>query len=247
MTALDAARTPGAEPSPMARRRLALGGVAGLVGAVAYDSFLLARPLGSTLDPVNSYVSELGVRTQPASAVFRAGDVLAGLLIALLALVLRDGLPRDWRREAGRAALVVAGAASVFDGLHPMGCAPSISVACRPHRDFIIGLLAQLREAHTVSGVVGVVAAVASMLVLGSLLREIPRWRYLGDIGQLTGLAVIALGLLELPLSLANHWVGLVERIYVLWVSGWFAALAVLALRTAIRGHADSQANRLGS
>jgi len=214
----------------MAQRRLAVGGVAGLVGAAAYSSFLLARLFGSTLDPVDSYVSELGVRAQPASAFFRASDALAGLLIVLLALVRRDGLPGDWRREAGRAALAMAGAASVFDGWHPMGCTPSINVVCRPHRSFI-GLLAQLREAHTVSSVIGVVAAVASMLLLGSLLREIPRWRCLGGIGQLTGLAVAALGLLELPLSLASHWVGLVERISVLWVSGWLAALATLALR----------------
>ena len=137
MSALGAARSPGAAPSPMVRRRLTVGGVAGLVGAAAYSSFLLAWPLGSTLDPVNSYVSELGVRTQPASAFFRASDVLAGLLIVLLALLLRDGLPSHWRREAGRAALAIAGAASVFDGWHPMGCLPSIAVACRPNRDVI--------------------------------------------------------------------------------------------------------------
>jgi hypothetical protein len=51
---LCAAGTSGAAPSPMVRRRLAVGGVAGLVGAAAEDSFLLARPLGATLDPVNT-------------------------------------------------------------------------------------------------------------------------------------------------------------------------------------------------
>src|ERR671930_523998 len=164
MAALGAGPPPRARPPPAARRRLALGGVAGLVGAAAYSSFLFARPLGSKLDPVNSYVSELGVRTQPASAFFRASDVLAGLLIVLLALVLRDGLPRDRRREGGRAALATAGVASVVDGLHPMGCTPSVDVVCRPPPD-VLGLLAQLREVHTVSSVTGVVAAVASMLL----------------------------------------------------------------------------------
>jgi hypothetical protein len=242
MSALGAARTPAAKLSPMARRRLALGGVAGLGGAAAYSSFLFARPLGAKLDPINSYVSELGVRSQPASAFFRGSDVLAGLLIMLLALVLRDGLPRDWRRQAGRAALAIAGVASVFDGWHPMGCTPSVDLACRPRQD-VIGLFAQLREAHTVSSVIGVIAAVVSMLVLGSLLAESPRWRLLGEIGQLAAVAVIGLGLLELPLSLTNHWVGLVERPSVLCVSGWLAALGVLALCTAVRG----QANRLHS
>jgi hypothetical membrane protein len=208
--------------------------MAGLVGAAANSSFVLAGPLGSRLDPINSYVSELGVRTQPAAAFFRGSDVLAGLLIMLLALLLRDGLPQAWCRQAGRAALAIAGVASVFDGWHPMGCAPSIDMACRPHQN-LIGLVAQLREAHTVSSVVGILAAVASMLLLGTLLAESPRWRRLGEIGQLAAVAVIALGLLELPLSLTNHWVGLVERIQVLWISGWFAALALLALRAAVR------------
>jgi hypothetical membrane protein len=230
----------------MARRRLAVGGVAGLVAAAAEDSFLLARPLGATLDPVNSYVSELGVRAQPASGLFRVSDVLAGLLIVVLALMLRDGLPRHWQREAGRAALAIAGAASLFDGWHPMGCAPSIVAACRPHPG-LIGLLGQLREAHTVSSVVGVVAVVASMLLLGRLLREIPRWRHLGELGQVAALVVIALGILELPLSLTNQWVGLVERIQVLWMSGWFAALALLALRTALPRKDSRKANRLDS
>jgi hypothetical protein len=49
--------------------------------------------------------------------------------------------------------------------------------------------------------------------------------------------------MLELPLTLTNHWVGLVERIQVLWMSGWFTALAVLVLRR----QAGSQANRLDS
>jgi hypothetical membrane protein len=235
-------RTPRAMPPPAARRRLAVGGVAGLVGAAAYSSFLVARPLGSTLDPVNSYVSELGVRTQPASTFFRASDVIAGLLIVLLALVLRDGLPRDRRRERGRVALALAGAASVLDGWRPMGCTPSVDVVCRP-RPSVIGLLAQLREAHTVSSVIGVVAALASMLLLGGLLGESPRWRSLGRMGQLAAVVVIALGLVELPLTLTSHWVGLVERASVLCISWWFAALAVVALRTAVPSQASPEAS----
>lgn len=65
-----------------------------------------------------------------------------------------------------------------------------------------------------------------------------------GELGQLAAVAVIALGLLELPLSLTNHWVGLIERPSVLCISGWLAALGVLALRTAVSGRADGQANR---
>lgn len=228
----------------MTRRRLLLGGVAGLVGTAATDSFLLARPLNPRLEPINSYVSELGVRTQPASGWFRASDILAGLLIVLLALLLREALPRHRHADAGRAALATSGAASVADGWHPMGCAPSIMAACRPHPD-LLGLLGQLRELHTVSSVIGIVAALASMLLLGSLLREIPRWRRLGELGLSAALVVIATGLLELPLSLTGHWVGLVERLQLLWISGWIAALALLALRTALPRRPGSPFTRL--
>jgi hypothetical protein len=123
-----------------------------------------------------------------------------------------------------------------------MGCTPSVDVLCRPRPD-VIGLLAQLREAHTVSSVTGVIAAVASMLLLGGLLGASPRWRSLGKIGQVAAVAVIALGLLELPLTLTSHWVGLVERASVLCISWWFAALAVVALRTAVRGRARPEAS----
>jgi hypothetical protein len=65
-------------------------------------------------------------------------------------------------------------------------------------------------------------------------------WDVDGEIGLVT---LAPLGMLELPLTLTNHWVRLVERIQVLWMSGWFTALAVLVLRR----QAGSQANRLDS
>ena len=238
MAPLNAPQPPQGRPPAASQCRLTLGGAAGLAGATAYSSFLLARPLGSTLDPVNSYVSELGVRTQPASTFFRASDVVAGLLIVLLGLALRGSLPRDWRREAAWAALVVAGAASSFDGWQPMGCAPSVNLACRLHEDSV-GLLGQLREPHTISSVTGIVGAIASMLLVGSLVGECPRWRRLGEVGQLAAAVVTVLSLLELPLTLSHHWVGLVERAYVLCVSGWVVLLAVVVLHAARDGQPD--------
>ena len=95
------------------------------MAALPSSSFLLAGPLESTLDPTTSYVSELGARTQPGSAFFRATDTVAGGLIVVLAAGLRSGLARDWRRGTSTAGLVLAGVASVVDGWKPMDCAPS--------------------------------------------------------------------------------------------------------------------------
>ena len=102
------------------------------MAALPSSSFLLAGPLESTLDPTTSYVSELGARTQPGSAFFRATDTVAGGLIVVLAAGLRSGLARDWRRGTSTAGLVLAGVASVVDGWKPMDCAPSAAwPSCR--------------------------------------------------------------------------------------------------------------------
>ena len=203
--------------------------MAGLVAALAYSSFLLASPLGSRLDQTTSYVSELGARTQPASGFFRATDMVAGGLIVVLAAALRWDLARDWRRDVGTAALGLAGVASVFDGWKPMDCAPSIDRACRLRED-AIGLLDQLREPHTVSSVTGVVAAIVSMAVLGSLLGSEPGRRRFGLFGLVAALVTAGLSLAELPLTTADPGVGLIERTFVLCVSAWIAALGLLLL-----------------
>ena len=223
---------PKPEPVATARRWQTIGGAAGLVAALAYSSFVLARALGSTLDPLRSYVSELGAPTQPASAFFRATDLVAGVLIVVLAVALRGSLPRDWRRDAGTGALGLAGVASIFDGWNPMECAPSIDLVCRRREDSM-GLLGQLREPHTLSSVAGVVAVIASMAVLGHLLgSEHGRRRPFGVFGQVVALVVTGLSLAEMPLTTANPGVGLLERVHVLCVSGWIAVLALLLYAT---------------
>jgi hypothetical protein len=161
---------------------------------------------------MNSYVSELGAPTQPAGAFFRTTDVVAGVLIVVLAVALRGSLPRDWRRDAGATALGLAGASSVFDGWHPIACAPSTDPACRLRED-TMGLLGQLREPHTASSVAGVTAAIASMVVLGHLLGSEPgSRRAFGLFGQVAASVVTGLSLAEIPLTTADPGVGLIER-----------------------------------
>ena len=221
---------PVARNAPAAARGLRLiAGVAGLVGAVAYSSFLLAPVMRSALRPASSYVSELGSPRAPASAFFRASDAVAGLMIIVLAVALRRCVPGSWRRDAGAAALALAGGASLFDGWRPLACAPSMDSACRLH-ERALGLWGQLREPHTVSGVIGVVAAIASMLLVGTVLRGVARWQHVGRLGTATAALVASLGLLEIPLSLSGHLVGIIERAHVLGVSSWVAALGLVAL-----------------
>jgi Protein of unknown function (DUF998) len=205
-----------------------VGGLAGLGAAAAYSSFLLADVVGSRLDPVRSYVSELGASSQPASGMFRASDVFAGVLFVVLAGALGHGLTMaGWRWRAGQMALAIAGGASVADGWHPLRCTPSTDLSCRAH-ETAAGLLGQLRDEHTLSSVIGVVAIVVSMLLLrepyaGHQRGCLPGWAGLAAAATVGGLA-----LLEVPLSAGDRGVGLVERVYVLFVSAWLATLGLL-------------------
>jgi Protein of unknown function (DUF998) len=202
------------------------GGLVGLFAACAYSSFVLEKALGSPLNPAHAYVSELGARSQPATAFFRVSDVLAGAGLIVLAWALLRWLPADWRCRLGCGAIAVMGAASVVAGAKPLACTPSADVVCRL-RDRT-DPLAQLHQAHVASSMIGFLGAVMGMLLLGSLLRDVSCWRWLGRLGTVgaflaTGLAVLELALTLLP----GLWVGLPERAETLLESAWYGALAL--------------------
>jgi hypothetical membrane protein len=201
--------------------------VAGLLAGVCYSSFLLARPLGSRLSLTESYVSELEVAGQPASAFFRLTDVVAALLIVVLAIALVRRLarerPAEMRATVGCLFLAGLGLAAAADALFPMSCTPSTSEACRREVDDV-AIIAQLHQGHTLSSVLGVFAAQAAMLLLGVSPRVRRRWPALARASLACGLALVVLGLSEVPLS-TQHRLGAIERLHVLLISAWLATL----------------------
>jgi hypothetical protein len=202
------------------------GGLAGLVAACAYSSFLLEKAFGSPLNPAHAYVSELGARSQPATAFFRVSDVLAGAGLIVFAWALLRWLPADWRCRLGCGAIAVMGAASVVAGAKPLSCTPSADVVCRLQDR--TDPLAQLHQAHVASSIIGFLGAVIGMLLLGSLLREVPYWRWLGPLGTAGAFVATGLAVLELALTLLpGLWVGLPERAETLLESAWYGALAL--------------------
>jgi hypothetical protein len=213
------------------------GGVAGLFGACAYSSFLLEKALGSPLNPAHAYVSELGARSQPASAFFRISDILAGAALLYFAWALWRWLPSDRRCRLGCRAVAVMGAASMVDGAKPLGCTPSTELVCRLQDR--TDLLAQLNQVHVLASITGFLGAVIGMLVLGGLLREVPGWRRLGLLGIADAFLVTGLAVLEVPLMmLPGLWVGLAERVETLLESSWYGALA-LGLIATVWHHTD--------
>jgi Protein of unknown function (DUF998) len=220
-------------PATALRRLWALGGLCGMVAAVAYSSFILEYALGSPLDPVNSYVSELEASGQPASGFFRTTDVVAGTLIVVLAATLwtylQRSLPPTRRIVVGCVALAIFGIACVMDALAPIRCTPSTDLRCRSQE--MTSLLAQLREPHTISSAVGISAAVIGILAVGSLLSRSAVGNALGRVTMTAGAVGTAMAVVILPLIMVWRWVGLVERIQVVAISAGIASLAVLLLR----------------
>jgi hypothetical protein len=202
------------------------GALAGVAAALCYSSFLVAPLLGSRLDIVNSYVSEVETAGQPDSHFFRATSAAAGVLIVLFALRLRRLPDRSGWCRYGRLCLSLAGLASIVDSAIPMRCNPSANVAC-PGRPRVTSVPDELRDPHTLSSVVGVVAAVAAVLLIGTHLYRRRVWPPLGRAGQLVGLAFAGLAGLDVPLAFAGHGFGISERLHVLLFSGWLAALSL--------------------
>ncbi|MER5311882.1 DUF998 domain-containing protein, partial [Streptomyces sp. NPDC002773] len=70
------------------------------LGAVAYTAWVLEAVLGTGLDPVRTYVSELAAADQPFGGLFRATDLAAGLLVLAGAVTVLLGTRRNG--DAGR-------------------------------------------------------------------------------------------------------------------------------------------------
>jgi hypothetical protein len=198
--------------------------VAGLAAGACYSSFLAAPPLGSRLSMADSYVSELEAPGQPARTLFRLTDLVAALLILVLAVALFNRVRPEGRSSLGCLFLAGVGLSSLADGLDPMPCAPSISEACRRRLDEV-PIITQLHQRHTLFGVVGVCAAVLAMLLLGSSGR-VRRWQpRLGRESRVGGLVLAALVCAEVPLAVRGHGIGAVERLHVLLISAWIVGL----------------------
>lgn len=209
-------------------RALAL--VSGVVAAATNCAFVFRAASGSRLDPVSSMISELEVPGQPYSAFFRWSSYLSGIVAVLFAAALYRRLPRGRGAVAGCAALAAYGLAGAVDAIVPMDCAPSASVVCLRAQQQ--DLASYLFQAHTWFDVVGTLAALASLWLLGRHLRGRPGWRVAAVAGQ-AGFALLIVETAVLTAMSIGYdpGVGIVQRIHVLAVSAWLVLLAVVQAR----------------
>jgi lycopene cyclase domain-containing protein len=206
----------------------ASGGVLAWCAAATYSSFLLAGWAHSPLPATTSLVSELEATGQPHHLFFRLTGVLSGIAILAVAALCTRCLPPTTRARSGCVLLTVLGIATIADGATQMACAPSIDVVCRDQEESVHGLLAQLAQLHTVSGLIGFAAATSAMLLIGTATETRTRVFRLFSIG--CGLGVASLGLIDIPLLLTNSVIGLGERGRILLISIWLAGLGVRML-----------------
>ncbi|SHW23700.1 Uncharacterised protein [Mycobacteroides abscessus subsp. abscessus] len=201
-----------------------------LVGLIGYCDFPLQWVVGSALSPTRSYISELAVAGQPYYQVFRIGDLVAGIGLAILAGVLVIWRPSSPMR-LGSAALVVAAATSVVDALSPMSCAPSVDPRCWAADHAAVST--QLSQLHTISGVVGFTAVLLAMAAYGVALGGQPGMRRLGLVGLTCAAIGGVLGGIEIVTALADtDWTGLFERIHVAIVGTFLVMLTFAVART---------------
>jgi hypothetical protein len=203
-----------------------------VAGVFCYCWFLFAPLAGGPLDPTRAFVSELAVRGSPGSYWFRAADVAAGVLIVVLAVGVWEWLRRPGGRGMAGPVLVGAvGAASIVDGARPMACAPSVDPVCAGI-EHTRSLLGQLTDLHTVSGVVGTIAAAAAMVLVGRWAKRRLFQRWLWWFGVACCAAVLLLGSALSALTLVGGpGVGTLEKVQLLIVASWLGVVSAMLIR----------------
>ncbi|WP_433334431.1 DUF998 domain-containing protein [Spirillospora sp. CA-294931] len=194
-------------------RRLALGAIA---GPLVYDVAWIV--LGFTRDgysPTAQFVSDLG--TGPNAAVLNAASVLYGLLliagVAGVFLGLRDELEK---RALWTSAVLLSlpGVGGILEGLFPDEESPAHGLA------FLLAF---------------VVTPVFGFVVAGRRLASVPRYRRFGRALARVGapVTVALVVLLLVSISAAGDLDGLMARVVVLALHGWYATLGRCAFRSA--------------
>lgn len=213
-----------------------------LMAAVTYAGLPWEAIAGFPLDPVTSYLSELGAEDQRLGLVFRGLDLITGVLVVAAVVI---GLHTSARSPLIRmAGFALCGFAilTIVDALNPMACATSSSAACaRADAANALGISHQL---HTVSSASATAAVLVSALLFGIALRRtdaLPaRVRRIpgGIVAGLVGITLVA-GAWALVSTSGGQLLaggGIAQRVQVLLVSGYLVVFALLSHRLAPRG-----------
>jgi hypothetical membrane protein len=220
---------PGTRPRPAPRRIVRIGGIAAVIAAVSYSSFLASPWTHGSGSAGRGFISELEAPGQPYAWLYRSSDVLAGIGILIAAwAVSRLVAGRRWS-AAAIVLLTLTGASSVLDGATSMRCDPGTSVRCAHGERTASGLISQLTALHTDSGLLGFAASAAGAIILGAVLAD--HWRGWGRLQIALGVSIAGCGIADLFLLLTGGGIGSTERARVLLTSGWLLVAGLFLLR----------------
>ena len=216
---------PAAQASPGATRWLALGAVVGPILFTLAWIILGELSPGYTAwgiriapySPISQPISGLGLG--PTAPFMNAAFVLTGLL-------------------------TLVGVVGIFQGIREMGALArwscTVLLALSPLGMVVDGIFTlESFLPHTVGFLLATASPVLSFVVIGLLLRRIPRFRRFGTwllLGSPLTLALVVLYFLTFSPTVAGIQTGvagLTERILVVEVHAWFVALGWLAFRRA--------------
>ncbi|MEV0344517.1 alpha/beta fold hydrolase [Nonomuraea sp. NPDC050680] len=196
----------------MERRLLVLAATAFVVAAVLYSAWMPGQFTSPLADRTAGLVGELAARDQPATRLFRAADVLAGLAI-VLGVALTPRVRRErfaWLGVAAFGVLVLAG------GLFPLDCAALGDPVCE------LGPLSLAHHVHAVTGVLATAAVLAAMGLLSRYWDTCVAWLITG-----TALGVTALTLAAIA---GGYPAGLAQRGQATLVAVWLVYVALRLL-----------------
>ncbi|MGX1884710.1 DUF998 domain-containing protein [Streptomyces sp. NPDC055287] len=202
-----------------------------VLGAVVYTAWVLEAVLGTGLDPLRTYVSELAAAGEPFGGLFRTTDLLAGLLIlagAVWAFVRYR--PRGRWDVTGWVALAVFGAATAADSRLPLSCAPTVDAVCAARE--AAGFVPATHAAHAWSSSIASTAAVIGVVALTVAARRHGRRSLLARSGPAIVTAELAATVWTLTSIAAfeagngTWFLGAGQRLQVLLAALWLVVLA---------------------
>lgn len=110
----------------MQRARLVI-----IAGAIFYSAWIFAPTMGSRLNGLRSYVSEVAATGQPYAHFFRGTDLLAGTCFVVgAALWWRAARPSSRFAWGWMAGMIMLGVGTISDALLPLSCTPTSDAAC---------------------------------------------------------------------------------------------------------------------
>ncbi|MDQ2816164.1 MAG: DUF998 domain-containing protein [Actinomycetota bacterium] len=205
-----------------------IGAIAAIIAAACYSSFLLSPWTHAARSAGGGFISELEAPGQPFAWLYRTSDVLAGLGVIAAAWAVRRLIAgRRWSVLAV-VLMVLAGASSILDAATSMQCDPNASARCAQGEHTALGLLGQLVNVHTDSGLLGFLGGAAGASILGVVIAD--RWPGWGRVQIALGIGIASCGLADIGLLLASSDIGWAERIRVLLTSGWFLVVGLFLL-----------------